>query len=41
MPKIFITRQIPEKGVNMLKEKGWDVAVGPERKIPRKPFYRS
>lgn len=35
MPKIFITRQIPEKGINMLKEKGWDVAVGPEGKIPR------
>jgi len=35
MPKIFITRQIPEKGINILKEKGWDVAVGPEEKISR------
>ena len=35
MPKIFITRQIPEKGINMLKEKGHEVAVGPEEKISR------
>jgi len=35
MPKIFITRQIPDKGINLLKEKGWDVAVGPEGKISR------
>jgi len=35
MPKIFITRQIPEKGINLLKEKGWDVSVGPEGKISR------
>ena len=33
MSKIFITRQIPEKGINMLKEKGWDVSIGPEGKI--------
>lgn len=33
MPKIFITRQIPEKGINLLKEKGWEVLVGPEEKI--------
>lgn len=33
MPKIFITRQIPEKGINMLKEKDWDVAIGPEGRI--------
>ena len=33
MPKIFITRQIPEKGVNLLKDKGWHVSVGPEGKI--------
>lgn len=35
MPKIFITRQIPEKGINLLKEKGWDVDIGPEGKISR------
>ena len=35
MPKIFITRQIPEKGVNLLKDKGWDISVGPEGKISR------
>jgi glyoxylate reductase len=35
MPKIFITRQIPEAGVNLLKEKGWEVVVGPEEKISR------
>lgn len=33
MPKIFITRQIPDKGIKMLKDKGWDVSVGPEGKI--------
>lgn len=36
MPKIFITREIPEKGINLLKEKNWDVSVGPEGKISRK-----
>ena len=40
MPKIFITRQIPEKGINMLKEKGWDVAVGPEGKISREELLK-
>jgi len=35
MPKIFITRQIPEKGISLLKDKGWDVSVGPEDKISR------
>ncbi len=33
MPKIFITRQIPEIGIKLLKDKGWDVSVGPEGKI--------
>jgi len=33
MSKIFITRQIPEKGIKILKDKGWDVSVGPEGKI--------
>lgn len=27
MPKVFITRQIPEKGINLLKEKGFEVEV--------------
>jgi len=35
MPKIFITRQIPEVGINLLKEKSWDVSVGPEGIISR------
>lgn len=35
MPKIFITRQIPEVGINLLKEKDWDVSVGPEGIISR------
>ncbi|OGZ32842.1 MAG: D-glycerate dehydrogenase [Candidatus Portnoybacteria bacterium RIFCSPLOWO2_12_FULL_39_9] len=33
MPKIFITREIPENGINLLKEKGWEVGVGPEEII--------
>ena len=33
MSKVFITRQIPEKGIKLLKDKGWDVSVGPEGKI--------
>lgn len=33
MPKIFITRQIPEIGIKLLKDKGWDISVGPEGKI--------
>lgn len=35
MPKVFITRQIPEIGIKMLKDKGWEIDVGPEGKIPR------
>ncbi|MCG2701042.1 D-glycerate dehydrogenase [Candidatus Parcubacteria bacterium] len=35
MPKIFVTRQIPEVGINLLEEKGWDVSVGPEGSISR------
>jgi len=30
MPKVFITRQIPEVGINLLKEKGYEVVIGPE-----------
>ena len=35
MPKIFITREIPEIGINLLKEKNWEVNVGPEGIISR------
>ncbi|MBU4030621.1 D-glycerate dehydrogenase [Patescibacteria group bacterium] len=35
MTKIFVTRQIPEVGINLLEEKGWDVSVGPEGSISR------
>ncbi len=35
MAKVFITRKIPEKGINLLKEKGFEVDVGPEGKISR------
>jgi len=35
MPKVFITRQIPEKGIKLLKDKGFEVEVGPEGKIKR------
>ncbi len=35
MPKIFVTRQIPENGIKLLKDKGWEVSVGPEGKISR------
>jgi glyoxylate reductase len=41
MPKIFITRQIPEIGINLLKDKGWEVAVGPEGKISREDLLSS
>ena len=35
MSKVFVTRQIPEVGVKLLKEKGHDVTVGPEGKISK------
>ena len=35
MSKVFITREIPEIGINLLKEKGYEVEVGPEEKISR------
>jgi len=40
MPKIFITRQIPDKGIKILKDKGWDVAVGPEGKISQEELLK-
>jgi len=33
MIKIFITRKIPEQGINKLKEKGYEVVINPEDKI--------
>lgn len=33
MAKIYITRKIPENGVNLLKEKGHNVVINPEDKI--------
>jgi len=36
MPKIFITRQIPAVGIKLLKDRGWEVEVGPEGKISEK-----
>ena len=30
MPKVYITREIPEIGPEMLKDKGYEVSVGPE-----------
>ncbi|MFC1700902.1 2-hydroxyacid dehydrogenase [Patescibacteria group bacterium] len=41
MPKIFITREIPEKGIKMLKDKEWDVSVGPEGSISREDLLKS
>ena len=31
--KIFITRQIPDKGINLLKEKGYEIAVSPHDRV--------
>ena len=37
MPKVFVTRRIPEIGINMLKEKGYDVEVSDvDGVLPRK-----
>lgn len=42
MPKIFVTRKIPEAGINMLKEKGYEVVVFPEdRTITREELKES
>ncbi len=35
MSKVFVTRQIPEVGIEMLKEKGHEVEIGPEGSISR------
>ena len=31
--KIYVTRPIPEEGINLLKEKGFQVDVNPENKV--------
>lgn len=31
--KIFVTRNIPDRGINMLKEKGYEVVVNPEDRV--------
>ncbi|MBI2446295.1 MAG: D-glycerate dehydrogenase [Parcubacteria group bacterium] len=33
MPKIYITRIVPEAGIKMLKDKGYEVVVNPEDKV--------
>lgn len=33
MAKVFVTRQIPEAGINMLKAKGYEVVVFPEDRV--------
>ena len=33
MMKIFITRKIPERGINKLREKGYEIVINPEDKI--------
>ena len=30
MPKIYITRKIPEIGIQMLKDKGYEVDINPK-----------
>src|SRR3972149_6652679 len=37
MKSIFITRQIPENGIKILKEKGYDVTVGKHKTPPTQP----
>lgn len=40
MPKVFITRQIPEIGIKILKDKGYDVSIGPEGKISEEELLK-
>ncbi len=40
MPKIFVTREIPEKGIKLLKDKGWEVEVGPEGIISKEDLLK-
>jgi glyoxylate reductase len=42
MPKVFITRLIPEPGIKMLQEKGYEVKIYPEDNIiPRKELLKN
>jgi lactate dehydrogenase-like 2-hydroxyacid dehydrogenase len=34
--KVFITRQIPDRGINLLKGNGYEVVVNPENRVLRK-----
>ena len=36
MPKIFVTRKIPEAGIRKLKEAGYEVEVNPEDRVLKK-----
>lgn len=36
MNKIYITRRIPEIGINMLQDKGWEVDINPEDRLHTK-----
>lgn len=41
MSKVFITRKIPDEGINLLKKKGYTVTIYPEDEIiPRKELLR-
>jgi glyoxylate reductase len=41
MPKIFITRKIPETGINLLKEKGYDVEISDfDGILPREQLFQ-
>lgn len=41
MAKVFITRQIPEAGIEKLKNKGYEVIVGPEGMISREELLKN
>lgn len=36
MPKVFVTRKIPEAGINRLKKAGYEVEVNPEDRVLKK-----
>ncbi|MDP3985305.1 MAG: D-glycerate dehydrogenase [bacterium] len=41
MPKIFITRPIPDQGINLLKEKGYELSIySKDEIIPRKELLK-
>lgn len=31
--RIFVTRKIPDKGIKLLQEKGWEVVINPEERV--------